>query len=91
MGAGSRRLASGDFARRGAGGAFAEGVWMQIEPMVQNLAAYPRWLVATCSVIVALAALWVVGKLLKWTLFVILAVAMLTVVAGGLFWWLGRL
>ncbi len=61
-----------------------------LEAALQNLHAYPRWLVASCVVIVALAALWVLGKLLKWTLYVVVALAALAVIAGGVWWFLGQ-
>ncbi len=57
---------------------------------MQNLGAYPRWLVATCGVIVALALLWIFGKLLKWTVYLLIALSMIAVVVGGVYWWMGR-
>jgi cytochrome c oxidase subunit IV len=38
------------------------------------LAGYPSWLVATACILAALVALWILGKLLKWTLYLILIV-----------------
>jgi hypothetical protein len=61
----------------------------QIQAIIHNLSAYPRWLVASCGIILAIATLWVVGKLLKWTLYVVLTLAMIAVVGGGVYWWLG--
>lgn len=61
----------------------------QIQAIFQNLAAYPRWLVATCGIILALTSLWIVGKLLKWTLYVVVTLAMIAVIGGGVYWWLG--
>jgi len=56
--------------------------------MVQ-ISAYPRWLVAICGVVVGLAVLGVLGKLLKWTLQVIIALAGVAVIAGAVWWMLG--
>lgn len=56
--------------------------------MVQ-LAAYPRWLVASCGIIVALAVLSILGKLLKLTLQVILALAGIALIGGAVWWALG--
>ncbi len=86
FGAGKRGIAW-----RGRDFAFGEGVQEQIQAIIQNLAAYPRWLVASCGIIVALAGLWIVGKLLKWTLYVMLTLAMIAVVGGGVYWWMGRI
>lgn len=62
----------------------------QIQAALQNLNAYPRWLVASCAIIVALAVLWVLGKVLKWTVYVIVALAALAVIGGGVWWWMGQ-
>ena len=45
-----------------------------------SLADYPRWVVVACATIVLAAAIWVVIKLLKWTLWLLL----LSVVIIGL-------
>lgn len=55
---------------------------MPLEPhstMLESLAGYPRWFVAACLTIVAAAVLWAFAKLLKWSLYVLLA---LVLVAG---------
>jgi len=70
---------------------FGEGVQEQIQALIQNLNAYPRWLVASCGIVLALTTLWFVGKLLKWTLYVIITLAMVAVVGGGVYWWLGQI
>lgn len=50
-------------------------------PMIlDSLADYPRWVVVACATIVLGAAIWVVMKLLKWTLWLLL----LSVVIIGL-------
>jgi hypothetical protein len=40
--------------------------------MVDSLADYPRWFVALCVTIVLAVAIWIVMKLLKWTLWLLL-------------------
>ncbi len=60
-----------------------------IEPAIRSLHAYPRWLVAACGVIVGLAVLWVIGKILKWTLYLMVALAVLLLGLGAFYWWLG--
>jgi len=62
-----------------------------IQETIVQLSAYPRWLVATCGVVVALAVLWVLGKLLKLTVQVIIALAGLAVIVGAVWWTLGYL
>ena len=47
---------------------------------LDSLADYPRWVVVACTTIVLAAAIWVVMKLLKWTLGLLL----LSVVIIGL-------
>ena len=48
--------------------------------ILDSLADYPRWVVVACATIVLAAASWVVIKLLKWTLWLLL----LSVVIIGL-------
>lgn len=60
-----------------------------IQDVMIQLSAYPRWLVASCGVIVALAALWVLSKLLKLTVQVIIVLAGIAVIAGAVWWTLG--
>jgi hypothetical protein len=48
--------------------------------VVPSLAGYPDWLVAACAGVVAIAALWVVLKLLKlalWLLFYFIVAAVI--------------
>lgn len=40
--------------------------------MLDSLADYPRWVVVACVTIVLAAAIWVMMKLLKWTLWLLL-------------------
>ena len=54
--------------------------------VAQALAGYPPWLVITSLVVAALLALWVLGKILKWTLYVLLV--LLLIGAGGFAIWM---
>lgn len=54
-------------------------------PMLDSLAEYPQWLVVACGTIVVAAAIWVVMKLLKWTLWLLLA-AVLAIGLGTAAW-----
>ena len=60
-----------------------------LDEMFRNLAAYPRWLVASCGLVLALALLWVAGKLLKLTVKILIALAVLAVICGAIWWGLG--
>jgi hypothetical protein len=52
-----------------------------------DLSAYPRWLVVAVGTLVLAFVLWVMMKLLKWTLWI----AVFVVLVGGFTWaaWLG--
>ena len=56
------------------------------QTLLHSAAAYPPWLVAGCAVIVGAFALWLVGKLLKWTIMVI--VAAILILGGAALVWL---
>lgn len=58
-----------------------------LESALQNLAHYPRWFVTLCAVIVAAAAIWLLAKLLKWTLYLVALAVFGFVVAGLIVWW----
>jgi hypothetical protein len=61
-----------------------------LHDLTRNIEAYPPWLVAGCAIVVALGLVWILVKLLKWTLYLAaLAVAGLAVV-GVVVWWLGQ-
>lgn len=47
-----------------------------------DLSAYPRWLVVLAATLLAAAILWVLMKLLKWTLWLLIIVVLL----AGSFW-----
>ncbi len=48
-------------------------------PLLDSLAGYPRWFVAACLTIVAAAVIWVLAKLLKWGLYLLIGL----VLVGG--------
>ena len=50
------------------------------QPWLESLASYPHWFVAACLTLVAAAAIWVLAKVLKWGLYLLIAL----VLAGGL-------
>jgi hypothetical protein len=60
-----------------------------IDQCVRQAALYPRWLVITSTVLAAIAFLWIVAKLLKWTLLLLLTLVIVAVVGGLILWWLG--
>ncbi len=47
-----------------------------------DLSAYPEWLVVLVGTLLAVMAIWIVMKLLKWTLWLLL----FAVLVGGLLW-----
>ena len=57
--------------------------------LIAPLAAYPRWFVITCLVLVAIAAVWLLAKLVKWTLLLAFGALVVVAVLGGLFWLFG--
>jgi hypothetical protein len=61
---------------------------MQFDPQtfLHSLAAYPLWLVVVCAVVVGTFTLWLLGKLLKWSLVVI--VAAILILGGAALVWL---
>ena len=63
----------------------------QFHAALQNLSAYPRWVVGSCAIVVSLAVLWVLGKLLKWTVYVVVSLAAIAVIGSGVWWWMGRM
>jgi hypothetical protein len=52
----------------------------QLTSMLNSLADYPRWMVVACLAIVGALAIYVFAKLLKWSLYLLMAV----VLVGGL-------
>ena len=60
-----------------------------IDQCVRQAALYPRWLVITSTVLAAIAVLWIVAKLFKWTLILLFMFTVVAIVGGLLLWWLG--
>jgi hypothetical protein len=51
---------------------------------LDSLAEYPPWFVAACATVVACALIWFVAKLLKWSLYLLMALVLVGgVVATG--------
>lgn len=44
--------------------------------LLDSLAGYPRWFVAACLTIVAAVVLWVFAKVLKWSLYLVMALVL---------------
>ncbi len=47
------------------------------DTLLNSLAGYPRWFVAACLTVVAAVALWILAKLLKWGMYVLLSLVLL--------------
>jgi len=56
-----------------------------LRPILDSLGEYPRWFVIACVTLVAAAGLWVLSKVLKWTIYVL--VALILLVGGGAVVW----
>ena len=56
---------------------------------MRQAALYPRWLVITSTVLAGIAVFWIVAKLLKWTLILLLTFLVVAIVGGAILWWLG--
>ncbi|MDE3084829.1 MAG: hypothetical protein KGJ37_06395 [Verrucomicrobiota bacterium] len=52
-----------------------------------SLATYPAWLVIVCSVLAAAFTIWLLAKLVKWTVAIIAALVILAC-GAALVWWL---
>ena len=57
--------------------------------LLEPLAAYPRWLVITCLVLVALGVGWLLAKAIKWTLYLVIAAVLLLLILAAVSWLLG--
>jgi hypothetical protein len=57
--------------------------------LLAPLAAYPRWFVVACLVLVALAAGWLLAKLFKWTLSLLFAAVVLLLILAAVAWLVG--
>jgi len=62
-----------------------------INHLINSMTAYgyPRWLVILGVGLAVVVAVWVVAKVLKWTLFLVLGALVVVVVLGGLLWLFG--
>ncbi len=60
-----------------------------IHRLLAPLAAYPRWLVITCLVLVAVAGFWLLAKVIKLTLFLVVAGVVLLAVLVAFGWFSG--
>jgi len=49
----------------------------QLPPFFDSLAEYPRWFVAACLTVVAALIVWGLIKMLKWTLYLLLALVLI--------------
>ncbi len=52
--------------------------------LFDSLAGYPPWFVAACMTIVAAVLIWFVAKLLKWSLYLLMALVVIAGVAATL-------
>jgi hypothetical protein len=50
---------------------------------------FPRWLVILSGVLIAVVVVWVLAKVLKWTLVLVFAALVVVLVLGGLVWLFG--
>lgn len=49
--------------------------------LFDSLAGYPPWFVAACVTVVALVLVWIAAKLLKWSLYLLMALVLIAGVA----------
>jgi hypothetical protein len=57
--------------------------------MFDSLSGYPQWLVVTCEVILGMVFLWVLVKLIKLALWLLLFALVATAVLGAIWYILG--
>jgi hypothetical protein len=57
--------------------------------LLAPLAAYPHWFVLTCVVLVALGVGWVLVKVIKWTIYVVILLVLLGLILAAVAWLLG--
>ena len=58
----------------------------QVRTAFDSLALYPRWFVALCTTLALALVVWVLGKILKWTIY--LAVGAVLVLGAAVTIWL---
>jgi hypothetical protein len=51
---------------------------------LESLAAYPPWFVAACVTVVGVVVVWLAAKLLKWSLYLLMALVLIAGVATTL-------
>lgn len=52
--------------------------------LFDSLAGYPPWFVAACVTVVAVVAIWIAAKLLKWSLYLLMALVVIAGIAATL-------
>ena len=45
--------------------------------LLDSLAGYPHWFVALCLTLVSAAVIWLLAKLLKWSLYLLIALVLI--------------
>lgn len=50
--------------------------------LLDSLAGYPRWFVAACATVVLAVLLWIAAKVLKWSLYLLMALVVVVGVAA---------
>jgi hypothetical protein len=83
------RAAEGNLFGDGRTGGVQTGGMELFQRLLAPLAAYPRWFVVTCLVLVALAAGWLLARLVKWTLWLLLAAGVLLLILVAVVWLVG--
>lgn len=58
----------------------------QLRHFLAPLAAYPRWFVLLCLVVVAAGVAWLVMKALKWVAYLAILVVLLAAVLAAVIW-----
>ena len=58
-------------------------------PLLDQAAGYPPWLVVTCGTIVAAAVLYVFAKIVKWSLYALVALVLIGGLGAALWLFLG--
>lgn len=55
---------------------------------LQSLGEYPRWFVIACLTVIVAALLWVMAKVLKWTIYLLVALVVLGGGVAAVWYWL---
>ena len=61
-----------------------------LQNVTRNLEAYPAWLVGLCVIVVAVGLVWLLVKVLKWTLYLAALVVAGAAATAVVLWWLGH-